>query len=140
MHKNHSNNYHSDNGVTSGGNNQINGFDAPYYSPTKSFTTKTTASTSPSIRSTQNSRFTSSIDSPKLSSAISLSPNYKNGASTFPITHTTNNSAVISVANTANHTKTTNTVHSVHDITFGCSRTIPIPWNNSNTSASLLQV
>lgn len=53
------------------------------------------------------------------------------GTSSLPITHTTT-----SAASTASHTKTTNTIHSLHDVTSGCSRTIPISWNNS----SLLQV
>lgn len=44
-----------------------------------------------------------------------------------PLTQTT--------TSTSTHTKTTD-IHSVHDITSGCSRTIPIAWNNS----SLLQV
>lgn len=56
------------------------------------------------------------------------------GTSPLPLTHTTQTTT--SVASTPSHTKTTNAHHSVHDITSGCSRTIPISWNNS----SLLQV
>lgn len=56
------------------------------------------------------------------------------GTSPLPLTHTTQTTT--SVASTPSHTKTINSVHSVHDITSGCSRTIPISWNNS----SLLQV
>ncbi|XP_031635992.1 protein winged eye isoform X3 [Contarinia nasturtii] len=90
-------------------NNQIDGFSSPYYSPPKSTTTKTTVSTSPSSR-------------------------LSNGGTPLPITHTTHTAT--SVASTSSHTKTTNTIHSLHDITSGCSRTIPITWNNS----SLLQI
>lgn len=56
------------------------------------------------------------------------------GTSPLPLTQTTHTAT--SVASASSHTKTTNTHHSVHDITSGCSRTIPISWNNS----SLLQV
>lgn len=56
------------------------------------------------------------------------------GTSPLPLTQTTHTAT--SVASTSSHTKTTNAIHSIHDITSGCSRTIPISWNNS----SLLQV
>ncbi|XP_055326828.1 protein winged eye isoform X6 [Sitodiplosis mosellana] len=63
---------------------------------------------------------------------VSTSPSSRltNGTTSLPITHTTTSAA------STPHTKTTNTIHSVHDITSGCSRTIPISWNNS----SLLQI
>lgn len=144
--------------IDSNTNIQINAFDSPYYSPSKSTTTTTTkknVTASPSSRHTSGKIAFSALSFQLLKTLFEILSllfvplcififclRRRNfhvsleilGTSPLPLTHTTQTTT--SVASTSSHTKTTNAIHSVHDITSGCSRTIPISWNNS----SLLQV
>lgn len=83
---------------------------------------------------------TSSLSSPSSSSANAtvavFSPNHSKAIPAKLIT----TEFVPALSPSTVQYSSPNTIHSIHDITSGCSRTIPISWSSSGSSASVLQV
>lgn len=121
-----SQNYHFDSHISASDNrsNDLNS----YYSPA----TASRLTNSLNISDAKDYSVHSDCATNTSSSFVSAFPQ---GNSPLQLTATHSASGILS------HSAANHRTNSVHDITSGCSRTIPVAWNHSNTSAnSLLQV